>query len=154
MPRWIVYAVSGCYNMTISFSYYLFFYVFFLQDTVKYVENQVQTVGAGVKRFYSDVMQDINPESHIDPVKVSAGDLSLNPYAHFELKRKSSAKKDVFENSERLADDYKVISGTDKFYLLCLFTLCLFSSGLFTCRGIQIVSFNSDLFRNKQKWSL
>lgn len=71
-------------------------------------------------------MQDINPESHIDPVKVSAGDLSLNPYAHFELKRKPSAKKDVFENSERLADDSKVISGTDRLYLLCLFTICFF----------------------------
>lgn len=84
------------------------------QDTVKYVENQVQTVGAGVKRFYSEVMQDINPESHIDPAKVSAGDLSLNPYTHLELKQKSSAKKDAFQNSEKLADDYKVISGINR----------------------------------------
>ncbi|KAE8667543.1 Adaptin ear-binding coat-associated protein 1 NECAP-1 isoform 1 [Hibiscus syriacus] len=29
------------------------------QDTVKYVEDQVQTVGASVKKFYSDVMQDM-----------------------------------------------------------------------------------------------
>lgn len=84
------------------------------QDTVKYVENQVQTVGAGVKRFYSEVMQDVNPESQVDPVKVSAGNSSLNPYTHLELKRKTSAKKDAFENSERLADDYKVISGINR----------------------------------------
>lgn len=29
------------------------------QDTVKYVENQVQTVGASVKKLYSEVMQDV-----------------------------------------------------------------------------------------------
>jgi len=31
------------------------------QDTVKYVEDQVQNVGATVKRFYSDVVQDFTP---------------------------------------------------------------------------------------------
>ncbi|KAL7161823.1 hypothetical protein ACSBR2_042319 [Camellia fascicularis] len=51
------------------------------QNTVKYVENQVQTVGVSVKKFYSDVVQDLVPPSCIDPVKVAAADLSLNPYA-------------------------------------------------------------------------
>ncbi|KAH1083983.1 hypothetical protein J1N35_023744 [Gossypium stocksii] len=31
------------------------------QDTVKYVENQAQSVGKGMKRFYSDVIHDISP---------------------------------------------------------------------------------------------
>uniref|UniRef100_A0A7C8ZVA9 Uncharacterized protein n=1 Tax=Opuntia streptacantha TaxID=393608 RepID=A0A7C8ZVA9_OPUST len=39
------------------------------QDTVKYVENQMQTVGESVKRFYSDVMQDLLPPSSLDTVK-------------------------------------------------------------------------------------
>ncbi|GAB4824899.1 hypothetical protein Ancab_007770 [Ancistrocladus abbreviatus] len=39
------------------------------QDTVQYVENQVRTVGASVKKFYSDVMQDLLPPLCIDPVK-------------------------------------------------------------------------------------
>ncbi|KAL2476408.1 Uncharacterized protein Adt_37144 [Abeliophyllum distichum] len=34
---------------------------FISKDTVKYVENQVQIVGLGVKRFYSNVVQDILP---------------------------------------------------------------------------------------------
>lgn len=41
------------------------------QDTVKYVENQVQTVGASVKKFYSDVMQDLLPPISQDSEKVS-----------------------------------------------------------------------------------
>ncbi|XP_010522128.1 PREDICTED: uncharacterized protein LOC104800859 isoform X2 [Tarenaya hassleriana] len=40
-----------------------------VQDTVKYVENQVQTVGATVKKFYSDVVQDFCPESSLDSGK-------------------------------------------------------------------------------------
>ncbi|KAK4794445.1 hypothetical protein SAY86_012439 [Trapa natans] len=41
------------------------------QDTAKYVENQVQSVGACVKKFYSDVMEDFLPPSH-DPGKVKS----------------------------------------------------------------------------------
>ncbi|XP_028761719.1 uncharacterized protein LOC114720251 [Neltuma alba] len=33
------------------------------EDTVKYFENQVQTVGESVKKFYADVMQDLLPPS-------------------------------------------------------------------------------------------
>ncbi|GMP54753.1 hypothetical protein CsSME_00019816 [Camellia sinensis var. sinensis] len=31
------------------------------RDTVEYVEDQVQTVGASVKKLYSDVLQDLIP---------------------------------------------------------------------------------------------
>ncbi|KAL3353116.1 hypothetical protein AABB24_020884 [Solanum stoloniferum] len=62
------------------------------QDTARYVENQVQTVGASVKRFYSDVVLDLHPQFNIDPVKVAAADLSLNPYAHTEISKKLKAK--------------------------------------------------------------
>lgn len=41
------------------------------QDTVKYMENQVQKVGGSVKKFYSEVMQDLLPLScvHTDTDK-------------------------------------------------------------------------------------
>lgn len=39
------------------------------QDTVKYVENQMLTVGASVKKFYSEVMEDLLLPSSLDPVK-------------------------------------------------------------------------------------
>lgn len=38
----------------------------FGQDTVKYLENQVQNVGESVKRFYADILQDLLPPSSCD----------------------------------------------------------------------------------------
>ncbi|KAD7117298.1 hypothetical protein R6Q59_035558 [Mikania micrantha] len=58
------------------------------QETAKYVENQVQTVGAGMKRFCSDVMQDMIPPSSKDLSKVDSADLILNPYLEFEIHKK------------------------------------------------------------------
>ncbi|KAK4714423.1 hypothetical protein R3W88_020330 [Solanum pinnatisectum] len=86
------------------------------QDTVKYVENQVNTVGTNVKRFCSEVMQDIHPQCNIDPVKVAAADLSLNPYAHYEIDKKSKAnlKGSAKCFSNKLNDDTQVIKGKSK----------------------------------------
>lgn len=84
------------------------------EDTVKYVENQVQTVGASVKRFYSEVMKDLHSDSYVDPVKVAAADLSLNPYAHAKMKPKANAKKDGRDTNWELSDESKVISGKSK----------------------------------------
>ncbi|KAL8031586.1 hypothetical protein ABFX02_13G035600 [Erythranthe guttata] len=51
------------------------------EDTVKYVENQVQKVGVSVKKFYSEVMQDLVPPSCVDPGKVpAAADVALKTY--------------------------------------------------------------------------
>ncbi|XP_009762453.1 uncharacterized protein [Nicotiana sylvestris] len=87
------------------------------QDTVRYVENQVQTVGASVKRFYSDVMLDMHPHCNIDPVKVAATDLSLNPYAHTEIKKKLKANLKGHNPrgiTKKLIDDTQVIKGKSK----------------------------------------
>lgn len=85
------------------------------QDTVKYVENQVNTVGTNVKRFCSEVMQDVHPQC-IDPVKVAAADLSLNPYAHYEIEKKLKAnlKGSARGFSNKLNDDTQVIKGKNK----------------------------------------
>ncbi|XP_009786362.1 uncharacterized protein [Nicotiana sylvestris] len=86
------------------------------QDTVKYVENQVNTVGTNVKRFYSEVLQDVHPQYNIDPVKVAAADLSLNPYAHYEIdkKLKANLKGSTRGFSNKLNDDTQVIKGKNK----------------------------------------
>ncbi|CDP15912.1 unnamed protein product [Coffea canephora] len=84
------------------------------EDAVKYVENQVQTVGASVKRFYSEVMKDLHSDSYVDPVKVAAADLSLNPYAHSKMILKANAKKDGRDTNWELSDESKVISGKSK----------------------------------------
>ncbi|XP_070033266.1 uncharacterized protein [Nicotiana tomentosiformis] len=87
------------------------------QDTVRYVENQVQTVGASVKRFYSDVMLDMHPHCNIGPVKVAAADLSLNPYAHTEINKKLKANLKGHNPrgiTKKLIDDTQVIKGKSK----------------------------------------
>ncbi|XAR72563.1 hypothetical protein NMG60_11019248 [Bertholletia excelsa] len=79
------------------------------QDTVKYVGNQVQTVGASVKKFYSDVMQDLLPPSSVDPVKAS--DLSLNPYGDFGIHKKPKAiKEDSVKDDKQGTEVSKVIA--------------------------------------------
>ncbi|CAI9299688.1 unnamed protein product [Lactuca saligna] len=67
------------------------------QETAKYVENQVQTVGASMKRFCSDVMQDLLPPSSKDLSKVASAELLLNPYLEFGIHMKpiSTFKEDV-----------------------------------------------------------
>ncbi|CAH8264335.1 unnamed protein product [Arabidopsis lyrata] len=75
-----------------------------VQDTAKYVENQVQTVGNSVKKFCSDVVQDLLPDDSVDsgkPLPVSM----LHEYApvcSFKKKRDSMNRKtrDVKQEQE------------------------------------------------------
>ncbi|KAF8409017.1 hypothetical protein HHK36_005088 [Tetracentron sinense] len=59
------------------------------QDTVQYVENQVQTVGASANKICSDVMQDLLPPSSVDPVKGAAPDFSLEQNTEIGTDKKS-----------------------------------------------------------------
>lgn len=88
------------------------------QDTVKYVEDQVHTVGASVKKFYSDVMQDFLPPSSIDPVKLSPIDLSLNPYGDFCIckKPKASIEADPIKIKKPVTEDSEVVVGAKTDY--------------------------------------
>lgn len=89
------------------------------QDTVNYVENQVQNVGESVKKFYSDVMQDILPPSSFDPVKVPASDLPVERYSDvgiykrpkLGIKRRSVrvGTEKLTENSKAMADMHKAV---------------------------------------------
>lgn len=87
------------------------------QDTVKYVENQVQNVGESVKKFYSDVVQDLLPPSSVDPVKALTSDLSVDRYSDVgihknpeEAVKKVSVRVDV----DHLTENSKVIADMDK----------------------------------------
>lgn len=65
---------------------------FVIQDTVKYVENRVQTVGVSVKRFYADVVQDLIPsniagkhEAHaVCPTQDNTTETQVRPMVAFE----------------------------------------------------------------------
>lgn len=77
------------------------------QETAKYVENQVQTVGASMKKFCSDVMQDMVPPSSKDLSRVASAELSLNPYLEFgvhKVKKPISSFKKVAVDHVRVKD--------------------------------------------------
>ncbi|XP_073124205.1 uncharacterized protein [Henckelia pumila] len=107
------------------------------QDTVKYVENQAQKVGASVKKFYSEVMQDLLPPSCVDPVKVAAGDLSVNPYAHTDLSKKpKSCLFDGPRELKKIKIEDEIISDTVLPPL---------------CSGVLVQNTSSDLCSSKSK---
>ncbi|KAL0328261.1 UNVERIFIED_CONTAM: hypothetical protein Scaly_2258700 [Sesamum calycinum] len=58
------------------------------KDTVKYMENQVQKVGVSVKKFYSEVMEDLLHPSCVDPMKVPYTDSFFDPYARTDINKK------------------------------------------------------------------
>ena len=62
-------------------------------------------------------MKDLHSDSYVDPVKVAAADLSLNPYAHSKMILKANAKKDGRDTNWKLSDESKVISGKDLNFL-------------------------------------
>lgn len=66
-------------------------------------------MGASVKRFYSDVMQDLLPPSCTDPMKVVDTDLSLKAYADVEIHKKS--KSGNKEDTKLVTEVHKEISG-------------------------------------------
>lgn len=90
------------------------------QDTVKYVENQVQTVGTSVKRFYSDVMQDLLPPSSQDSEKVSLrGFIGKQDSDDGISKKPNIAKKEkpAKADDEQLIRTLKVTSDSKDVYL-------------------------------------
>lgn len=66
---------------------------YFGQDTVKYVENQVQTVGASVRRFYSDVIEDLLPPSSLDPKKVLSCGFAIEQDSDNGVNKKANVSK-------------------------------------------------------------
>ncbi|XP_057460512.1 uncharacterized protein LOC130751009 [Actinidia eriantha] len=88
------------------------------EDTIKFVENQAQTVGESVKKFYSDVVHDLLPPSCIGPDNIAAADISLNPYVDFGIykKPKTSTKNDIIKIDKHVTEDSKVFGGANTDY--------------------------------------
>ncbi|KAL3848780.1 hypothetical protein ACJIZ3_010662 [Penstemon smallii] len=85
------------------------------EDTVKYVENQAQKAGVTVKKFYSEIMGDLLPPSYVDPIKVAAGDLSLNPYAHVDINK--NPKHSILDEKKNTEDEVKLSIPNDAYNL-------------------------------------
>ncbi|KAA8540489.1 hypothetical protein F0562_024592 [Nyssa sinensis] len=48
------------------------------EETIKYVENQLQTLGADVKQFCAEFVHDVLPPFSVDSMKEATTDLSLD----------------------------------------------------------------------------
>lgn len=88
------------------------------QDTVKYVENQVQTVGSTVKKFYSDVIDDLLPPPSMDLVKGAIAS-NLPPEQNADVgickKPKVGIKEEAMEvNNEQLSESSLATADLDK----------------------------------------
>ncbi|VFQ84119.1 unnamed protein product [Cuscuta campestris] len=81
------------------------------KDSIAYVENQVQTVGESVKRFCSEMVQDLHPASLLDPVGVVFADMSVNPYAYLEIEKKKK-KENMKEHHGKSTDNMKSTDDT------------------------------------------
>lgn len=81
------------------------------EEAVKYVENQMQTVSGNVRKFYSDVMQDLCSPDSEDPANgaVSKLPVDLGADVGVHLKPDDGAK----ETCEK-ADDLRLLTGYSK----------------------------------------
>ncbi|KAF8043398.1 hypothetical protein BT93_A1663 [Corymbia citriodora subsp. variegata] len=86
------------------------------QDTVKFVENQVQTVGASVKKFYSEVVEDVIPPSCIDPDKVTAPEYSVVKCNDVQVCKKAKVcrKREPAKVIYQLSEDSKLLGDVKK----------------------------------------
>ncbi|KAM7274537.1 hypothetical protein ACFE04_016403 [Oxalis oulophora] len=75
------------------------------QDTIKFVENQVQTVSTNVKRFYSDVLEDLADPSIDEPVKLAVSDKFPKVVSKAEPKKGDVGG--VIKNSKQVGIDKK-----------------------------------------------
>ncbi|XP_050205573.1 uncharacterized protein LOC126655421 isoform X2 [Mercurialis annua] len=97
------------------------------EDTVKYVENQVQTVGSNVKKFYSDVMLDLLPPSSVDAAKLAVSDVPYDFYSDvgIYMKPKAGVKEKFGMVDDRVmsTEDPKIsnknLDNTPTFHGLC-----------------------------------
>ncbi|KAJ8435114.1 hypothetical protein Cgig2_020757 [Carnegiea gigantea] len=80
------------------------------QDTVKYVENQMRTVGASVKRFYSDVMEDLLPPSSLDPMKEEHSSIVEKTKVENEGDSVNSITEQMMRDSDSLANGVNTIN--------------------------------------------
>ncbi|KAG4971948.1 hypothetical protein AAZX31_13G274400 [Glycine max] len=87
-----------------------------LEETVKYIGNQMQTVGESVKKIYSDVMQDLLPPSSYDLDETSAPELPIDQYADAGFSKKSfqgSKKITVKDDTNQMTEDSRINHDVD-----------------------------------------
>lgn len=113
--------VVGIYIFIAGGSYYNL-YLLLLQDTLRYVENQVQTFGESVKGFCSNVLQDFLPPALSIPVNHDAdtvpqeGKFVMETYQKSitNLKEKHVDSNPVIHDAESVPQKGKIVTETRK----------------------------------------
>ncbi|TKY48925.1 hypothetical protein E2542_SST26348 [Spatholobus suberectus] len=86
------------------------------EETVKYIGNQMQTVGDSVKKICSDVMQDLLPPSSYDLDETSASELPIDQYTDAGFSEKSfqgSKKITVKDDANQITEDSRINHDVD-----------------------------------------
>ncbi|XP_061350149.1 uncharacterized protein LOC133295346 isoform X2 [Gastrolobium bilobum] len=87
------------------------------EETVKYIENQMQTVGESVKKIYSDVMQDLIPPSSSDLDEKAAPELPKDQHSDAGLCKKSfqcSTKITTKADTKQTTKDSRINNNIDR----------------------------------------
>ncbi|KAK7401927.1 hypothetical protein VNO78_13796 [Psophocarpus tetragonolobus] len=87
-----------------------------LEETYKYIGNQMQTVGESVKKICSDVMQDLLPPSSYDLDETSASELPIDLYTDGGFSKKSfqgSKKINVEDDTDQPTEDSRINHDVD-----------------------------------------
>ncbi|XP_057727322.1 uncharacterized protein LOC130943458 isoform X1 [Arachis stenosperma] len=82
-----------------------------LQDTVKYMEDQMQTVGENVKKIYAGVMKDLLPLSLCDLDEKAVSELPIDHHtddSSLEMTSQGSEKITVKADAKETAEDSRV----------------------------------------------
>ncbi|CAL0322572.1 unnamed protein product [Lupinus luteus] len=86
------------------------------EDAVKYVENQMQTVGESVKKIYSDVMHDLLPPSSCDLDEKITSELPIDQYTDdgfCKNEYQGSEKITVKDDTEQTSEDSRINHDND-----------------------------------------
>lgn len=86
------------------------------EDAVKFVESQVHNVGSNMKKFYTDVMQDLASPDSTAPVKLPIDDSPFDSHADSKINenKKTINKEDTNKVVNLFANDLKVIDREDR----------------------------------------
>ncbi|RDX74220.1 hypothetical protein CR513_46062, partial [Mucuna pruriens] len=116
------------------------------EETVKYIGNQMQTVGESVKKICSDVMQDLLPPSSYDLDGTSASELPIDQYTNGGFSKKSfqgSKKITVKADTNQLTEDSRINHDVDNDVVhaeSCYSDASFMSGSCNSVKGIDFIS--------------
>ncbi|OIW03392.1 hypothetical protein TanjilG_31839 [Lupinus angustifolius] len=114
------------------------------EDAVKYVENQMQSVGESVKKIYSDVMHDLLPPSSCDLDEKITSELPIDQYTDDGFCKKEfqgSENITVKDDTKQTSEDSRINRDNDITLVASCDTDALFTAASGNCiKGDKFIS--------------